>query len=936
MSENDSDKTRVKEICPGASPAEDVTRIAQSAPSVPSEQTDDITRVPAHATPEVASTLDKTRIAPDSANTTDNAENLKQQQLRQQIQQKQLRKLRQEKLAQEMIRQGKLRPQEQKSSAHSQTPQSDQRPDVTQFNPDVSYLSHKDRTNVSPAQSGEVSDGLLNSSARLASSGQIVLKERFVLEKVLGSGGMGVVYKAKDLLKVEAQDRDPYVAIKVLSEEFKSHPKAFISLQRESRKSQRIAHPNIVNVYDFDRDGDTVFMTMEFLDGNSLDQLIRQYRATGLPTDDAWDIIKGLTAALTHAHAEKIIHSDFKPGNIFVTRKGATKVFDFGIARAVAKVEQHDESPEDKTVFDAGNLGALTPAYASLEMLEGKEPDIRDDLYALGCVAYELFTGEHPYNKLPANEAEKQGLTPKRINNISKFQWLAIKKAISFRREDRFESVERFAAALVPKIRSSNSFLLAIVILLSVSIAGYFVFFNESPDAFSEYDIRNELELKIKIDYLKDDLIALVKSATFTNPWQDAVWKDVSDLKTLMKGENTWLSQQKERVYQLYLKQISTAITATKYDRAKALIENAQRYSEDITRLDTQLDEIALAIEDGRRRKEQQKKKIDTSKRSQQEKKRLVQQKKQTLVKRVELFDVALENVNTQTRCQGRLKMRNVETAVNKLRDLDPRRYNGLESQIVNSLASCIAQTGKAFPERAIEARKHALRVFKSNKVLLGIKIKKRDPCDISLAGLGSSKRASCKDKIKATGTGPVLVVIPGNSKFKAFAIGKYEVSVRELNKFCKVSTACDQIKGDADLPASNITFKVAKMYMKWLSRQSKQKYRLPTKNEWLYAARSRRKKLDANRNCRLSTRGIEKGGKLVRISIGKQNSWGLVNYVGNVQEWAYDKGRQLVAVGGSFTRTMDNCSISTSSIHSGSADVSTGLRVVRELRTGL
>ena len=68
-----------------------------------------------------------------------------------------------------------------------------------------------------------------------------VLKERFILAKVIGSGGMGVVYKAKDLLKVEAKDRDPYVAIKVLSEEFKSHPEAFISLQRESRKSQRIA-----------------------------------------------------------------------------------------------------------------------------------------------------------------------------------------------------------------------------------------------------------------------------------------------------------------------------------------------------------------------------------------------------------------------------------------------------------------------------------------------------------------------------------------------------------------------------------------------------------------------------------------------------------------------------------------------------------------------
>ncbi len=174
------------------------------------------------------------------------------------------------------------------------------------------------------------------------------LKNRFILEKVLGVGGMGIVYKAKDRLKVEAQDSDPYVAIKVLSEEFKTHPEAFISLQRESRKSQRIAHPNIVNVHDFDRDGATVFMTMEFLDGSPLDQLIRQYKSTGLPTDDAWVIVKGMSAALSYSHAEKIIHSDFKPGNVFVTKKGLAKVFDFGIARAVAKVEHLDDNPEDE------------------------------------------------------------------------------------------------------------------------------------------------------------------------------------------------------------------------------------------------------------------------------------------------------------------------------------------------------------------------------------------------------------------------------------------------------------------------------------------------------------------------------------------------------------------------------------------------------------
>ncbi len=93
----------------------------------------------------------------------------------------------------------------------------------------------------------EITGGPEVQPVQIEESEHVTLKNRFILEKVLGVGGMGIVYKAKDRLKVEAQDRDPYVAIKVLSEEFKTHPEAFISLQRESRKSQRIAHPNIVN-----------------------------------------------------------------------------------------------------------------------------------------------------------------------------------------------------------------------------------------------------------------------------------------------------------------------------------------------------------------------------------------------------------------------------------------------------------------------------------------------------------------------------------------------------------------------------------------------------------------------------------------------------------------------------------------------------------------
>ena len=885
MSDNESDKTKIKVPASKVSPSDDATRIAPVKRPASNTISEDKTRVAQPRRP-AQTTDDKTRVAPTR-----------------------------------------------------KQPSAD---DVTKFNAKV--VIPEDKTRIAPANKEnkvpERIDPTLSTGQFLASEVKVgehgILKDRFVLESVLGAGGMGIVYKAKDLLKVEAQDRDPYVAIKVLSEEFKAHPEAFISLQRESRKSQRIAHPNIVNVFDFDRDGDTVFMTMEFMDGQPLDQLIRQYKSTGLPTDDAWAIIKGMSSALEHAHAEKIIHSDFKPVNVFVTQRGLAKVFDFGIARAVSKVEHLDDNPEDKTVFDAGNLGALTPAYASLEMLEGEEPDIRDDIYALGCVAYELFTGSHPYNKVPADEAERQKLKPKRINNIKKYQWRAIEKAISFKREDRMESVEKFTEAISPKLKAPNRMATVFALLLSVAITGYFLFIQEKPvDPYSEFDIRNELELKIKIDFYKEDLANLLKDPTFTDPWEDSTWKDIKDLLILTKGEDTWVLDQKSFVYSLYLKEITSAIKAYKYSKAKHLIGNAKRYSDDHSALNLKTKEIAESIARNKNRKAKQAEQDQANMLAQQKKKQVVKKKITEKQKVVQLFDVALNNVNNQLKCQGRLNMRNFETAIDKLRDLDRSRYNGIKSKLINSLAACIKQTGKAFPERAREAKSHSLRIFKSNRVLAAIEIQSRDPCDKSLAGLGArGKRAVCKDKIKDSGTGPVLVVIPGNSKFKTFAIGKYEVSIKELNKFCKKSSSCKPIIGSESLlPASKLTFKVVKSYIKWLSKQSGQKYRLPTKNEWIYAAKSRRKKLDANRNCKLSTRGIQKGGKLVSTNIGKQNSWGLVNYVGNVQEWVYDKGRKLVAVGGSFEQSMEDCDVTTTLAHNGSADLATGFRVLRELR---
>ena len=258
-----------------------------------------------------------------------------------------------------------------------------------------------------------------------------VLRDRFVLVEELGRGGMGVVYKAFDRSRGDVKDR--YVAIKVLNEEFKRHPLAVRALQREARKAQRLAHPNVVAVHDFDRDGGNVYMVMELLSGRSLDHVLREDGQGGIPLGPAMDIIKCLAAALSYAHEQDIVHCDFKPSNAFLGRDGKVKVLDFGIARAAPTLLEKG----DTTKFDAGQLGAVSPAYASLEMLHREQPDVRDDVYAFACVAYELLTGVHPYQRLDAMKAFEMELQPRPIRKLSRSQWRALRQGLAFRRADR-------------------------------------------------------------------------------------------------------------------------------------------------------------------------------------------------------------------------------------------------------------------------------------------------------------------------------------------------------------------------------------------------------------------------------------------------------------------------------------------------------------------
>jgi len=256
---------------------------------------------------------------------------------------------------------------------------------------------------------------------------------------------------------------------------------------------------------------------MELMEGVEIKDFIRKKvkPKNGLSFEQAYPIIKQIGDGLTYAHDHQLVHSDFKPANAFLCNNGKVKTLDFGIARAVQNPITGDLT---QTLFDPGKLGALTPAYASHEQLEGKEPDIRDDVYALGCVAYELLTGQHPFNKVPANQAREKRLVPPYIKSLNKIQNMALRGAVAFFRADRSPSIAHFikeleGKELLPKVkyvgkkRSKIGFYLASVATVAVVI-GMAIFFSSNKIT----DKKTELVFDEEINVITDDIQITKKS----------------------------------------------------------------------------------------------------------------------------------------------------------------------------------------------------------------------------------------------------------------------------------------------------------------------------------------------------------------------------------------------------------------------------------------
>ena len=193
----------------------------------------------------------------------------------------------------------------------------------------------------------------------------------------------------------------------------------------------------------FDQDGEHAFMVMELLNGERLRSRLVKSHPEALPRDQAMRIIGALAEALAYLHRRKLVHRDVKPANVFLTMAGGVRLIDFGLAAPVGD----SGDPEDVAPK------AWTPLYASPEMLGGAAASPRDDVYSLGCVAYEILAGRHPWGSLPGDKAAQRKLRARRPAGLSRPRWKVLRSALAFRAAARPANAAEFIEGFFPPAR---------------------------------------------------------------------------------------------------------------------------------------------------------------------------------------------------------------------------------------------------------------------------------------------------------------------------------------------------------------------------------------------------------------------------------------------------------------------------------------------------
>ncbi len=269
---------------------------------------------------------------------------------------------------------------------------------------------------------------------------------RYEIVESVGAGGMGEVYRARDT------ELGRHVAIKVISNKFEGNQRSVDRFEREAKTVAQLSHPNILALHDFGRDEGIVYAVTEFLEGEDL--RVRT-RASTLPVSKVLEIGIGVAEGLAAAHDNGIIHRDIKPENVFVTSTGQVKILDFGLAGLRTGQTWGFADPEGgtKSLTEVGEV-AGTLGYMSPEQIRGGTLDSRSDIFALGCLLYELLTGQRAFQTDTPQKTIRaildQDPTPigELRPDVDPTLEMIVMRCLEKRREERFESARDVAFAL--------------------------------------------------------------------------------------------------------------------------------------------------------------------------------------------------------------------------------------------------------------------------------------------------------------------------------------------------------------------------------------------------------------------------------------------------------------------------------------------------------
>ena len=299
---------------------------------------------------------------------------------------------------------------------------------------DYNYKDARDRSALLKKALAEVKKALARSEGETGGSVSVPAGNespvRYKMIRKIGQGGMGVVYLAEDTVLKRS------VAYKVLPQSIRENPAVLQNFLQEARIAAALNHPNIVTIYDTGKNGNDIYITMEYVDGLSLKRYLEHHQSS---LSERLSIMRAICKGVAYAHHRNVIHRDLKPSNVMLLKDRTVKIMDFGLAKLLT------DTMTEKTSVKG------TPLYMSPEQIIGEKVDKLSDIYALGCTFYRVLTGRPPFSKgdiyyqhLHANPTPLRVINPKIPAGLEKIVLTCLAK----RKVRRFQSVDEILVAL--------------------------------------------------------------------------------------------------------------------------------------------------------------------------------------------------------------------------------------------------------------------------------------------------------------------------------------------------------------------------------------------------------------------------------------------------------------------------------------------------------